>query len=62
MKKYSRKQAAQYLGVSPDTLAKWATVGRPWIPYYRLGGKAVYDQSALDAFLNKNKVEGGESE
>jgi hypothetical protein len=44
------------LGVQTATLAKWAAIGRPWIPYFRLGGVVVYDVSDLDAFLEKHKV------
>ena len=59
-KKLSRTEAAAYLGVTPDTLNKWASVGRPWVPYYRVGRKAVYDIADLDAFLEKHRVQGGE--
>jgi hypothetical protein len=46
-----RRSAADYIGVSPNTLAKWASVGRPYIPYFLVGGKAVYDTVDLDQFL-----------
>jgi len=59
-RKLSRKEAADYLGVMPNTLNKWACIGHPSIPYYRIGGKAVYDVRDLDAFLECNRI-GGES-
>ena len=57
MKRLNRKQAAEYLGVSPNTLARWAWIKSPSIPYYRLGQKTVYDQDDLDRFLAKNRVD-----
>jgi len=60
--KYDRKEAAAYLGVATQTLNKWACIGYPHIPYYRLGKKAVYDKDDLDAFLEKNRVLGNETE
>ena len=57
--KLSRRQAAAYLGVAEATLNKWASVGSPAIPYYRVGKKAVYDRSDLDRFLARHRV-GGE--
>ena len=59
-KKLGRKEAAEYLGITPGTLNKWASVGRPWVPYYRIGRKAVYDVADLDAFMKKHLVKGGE--
>lgn len=58
-RKLSRKQAAEYIGVQPDTLNKWASIGHPNIPYYRVGGKAVYDTEDLDAFLARNRIDAG---
>lgn len=55
--KLNRKEAAEYLGVSPQTLNKWACIGRPYIPYYRVGKKAVYEQTDLDKFLKRHRVE-----
>lgn len=54
----SRKSAAEYLGINVGTLAKWASVGNPCIPYHKVGKKVVYLQADLDAFLVSNRVEG----
>lgn len=51
-----RKQAAAYLGTTAGTLNYWASVGRYDIPYYRVGRKAVYRRSDLDAWLQKRRV------
>ncbi|MGA7181260.1 MAG: helix-turn-helix domain-containing protein [Thiobacillaceae bacterium] len=55
----TRRQAAEYLGVKEKTLAQWATAGRYGLPYIRVGRKAMYRQSDLDAFIERNVV-GGE--
>jgi len=56
--RFSRKEAAKYLGVSPGTLAVWATTKMVNIPYSKLGRRVVYDQVDLDEFLSNNKVVG----
>jgi excisionase family DNA binding protein len=44
------RKAAEYLGVSDSTLAKWRMRGDP--PSYRkLGRVVVYDQADLDRWL-----------
>lgn len=48
----TRKEAAEYIGVSPQTLANWACSGRECIPFYKVGKKKViYHKSDLDAYL-----------
>ncbi|WP_025119993.1 MULTISPECIES: helix-turn-helix domain-containing protein [unclassified Serratia (in: enterobacteria)] len=50
--KLTRKEAAAELGVSPQTLANWASSGRVSIPFYKVGKKKViYHKSDLDAYL-----------
>lgn len=50
--KLSRREAAEYLGVSPQTLANWASSDRVLIPFYKIGNKKViYQKSDLDAYL-----------
>jgi hypothetical protein len=45
-----RKNAAQYLGCAPKTLADWATKGIG--PEYRLvGGRVFYFKAALDEWI-----------
>lgn len=56
-RRFSRKEAAEYLGVGEGTLAKWASIGSPYIPYYRIGKKAVYLQADLDTVFERNRVQ-----
>ncbi len=44
-----RVNAARYLGISPRTLATWATC-RFGPPYIRVGRKCYYRRTALDAW------------
>lgn len=50
--KLTRKEAAAELGVSPQTLANWASSDRVSILFYKVGRKKViYHKSDLDAYL-----------
>ncbi len=51
--------AAEYLGVSADTLAVWRCTGRYNIPFIKVGRLVKYRKSALDAFLDR-RTHGGE--
>ena len=51
-----RKDAAQYLGLSEQTLRKWAT-RRTGPAYSKLGGAVRYSLSDLRAFLDANRVD-----
>ena len=57
-KRVSRHEAAKLLGISYTTLNKWATDGDPahFIPYSKLGKKAIYNTADLDKFIEKNMV------
>jgi len=55
----SRKDAASYLGVSPQTLAIWACTKRHPLPYVRVGHLAKYRKSDLEAFIAINTVDCG---
>ena len=47
----TRKEAAAYVGLRPQTLAAWASRGTHDLPYYRPGGAVRYRQSDLDRWL-----------
>ncbi len=49
----SRREAAEYLGFRPQTLAVWATKKSHPLPYYRPGGRVMYLKSDLDKFILK---------
>lgn len=52
---FTRSQAAQYLKLSPATLATWACTHRHDIPYIKLGRSVRYRKADLDQFLERNK-------
>lgn len=52
----SRKEAAKYLGVAPQTLAIWACTKRHPLPYVRVGRLAKYRKHDLDSFLDTRWV------
>ncbi|MEN9902904.1 MAG: hypothetical protein RL651_1568 [Pseudomonadota bacterium] len=47
----NRTEAAQYLGIKPQTLAVWATTKRYDLPYVKVGRLVKYRQDALDEFI-----------
>ncbi len=47
--------AADYLGLSPITLADWRVQGRG-PKYVKLGRRVKYDIADLDAYIAKNKT------
>jgi excisionase family DNA binding protein len=56
-RKLSADEAAEYLGIRPQTLAIWRMTGRYSLPYHRVGRRVVYRQSDLDAFLAAGRVD-----
>ena len=52
----TREQAAEYLGVKPQTLAVWASTQRYELPFIRVGRSVKYRQTDLDAFLKRRTV------
>jgi excisionase family DNA binding protein len=52
----SREEAAEYLGVKPQTLAVWAITGRYQLPMVRVGRRVKYRQGDLDSWLKKRTV------
>jgi excisionase family DNA binding protein len=56
----TRRQAAEYLQIKEKTLAQWASNKRYGLPYVRVGRRAMYRLSDLDAFIESNVV-GGET-
>ncbi|EJF7932530.1 helix-turn-helix domain-containing protein [Escherichia coli] len=47
----TRKEAAEHLGVSVQTLANWVHTGKVKIPFHKLGRKVLYMRSDLDTYL-----------
>jgi len=50
----SRKEAADYLGVTEQTLAIWKCTGRYNLAYVKIGRLVKYRRSDLNAFINRN--------
>lgn len=53
----TRKEAAEYLGVEPRTLANWASAGTYHLPYVKYGNIVRYRKSDLDAFIESRLVD-----
>jgi len=54
----SRREAADYLDVAPQTLAVWACTKRYDLPMIKIGRHVKYLQSDLDAFIARNTIDG----
>jgi excisionase family DNA binding protein len=55
----TREQAAELLGVKPQTLAVWATTHRYALPFIKIGrNKVRYRLSDLERWLVANTVTG----
>jgi excisionase family DNA binding protein len=57
---FTPQQAAEYLGVSVNTLEVWRCTKRYNIPFIKVGRLVKYRKLALDAFLESRTV-GAES-
>ena len=49
-------QAAEYIGVKPQTLAVWRTTGRYALAFLKVGRLVKYRREVLDAFLSRRTV------
>ena len=50
----TREQAAGYLNIKPQTLAKWAMTKTPNIPFVRVGRVVRYRLADLERFVEEN--------
>jgi excisionase family DNA binding protein len=53
---FSRREAAEYLGIPYATLATWASIGHPWIPFMKAGNRVVYFKHDLDKFISQHMI------
>ncbi|SFM54346.1 helix-turn-helix domain-containing protein [Nitrosomonas communis] len=53
----TRQEAAEYLGVSPATLAKWASEKTQALPYIKVGRLVRYRIADLDAYISHSVAE-----
>lgn len=51
LEKFTRAEAAEYLGVNSQTLANWAHTGKVKIPHHKIGRKVIYFRNDLDTYL-----------
>ncbi len=51
----TRADAANFLGLKPQTLAKWAMTGEH-LPYVKVGRMARYRLSDLQEYLNRRTI------
>jgi excisionase family DNA binding protein len=51
----TRAEAARYLRITAATLLRWTVHRKHNIPYVRVGGRVLYSQRDLDAFLERNR-------
>jgi hypothetical protein len=52
----SRRDAAAYLGITPETLAIWYCTKRYPLPIVKIGRLAKYKRSDLDAFIASRTI------
>ena len=52
----TRPQAAEYLGLQPQTLAVWACNGRYELPFFKVGRSVRYRKTDLDEWLASRRV------
>lgn len=55
----TRREAAAYLGVTPETLAVWASTKRYPLQFVKVGRLAKYRKSDLDTFINSRTINCG---
>jgi len=55
--KLDTEEAAEYLGLAPETLATWRCRKTQEIPFYKLGRRVKYLKADLDAWLESHRVE-----
>ncbi len=52
---FDTKAAAEYLGLSPQTLEKWRCWGSEGPTYYKIGFLVRYSQQDLDRWLQSRR-------
>ena len=52
-----RTAAAQYLGISPGTLANWQCSHFRKVPHVKIGRRVMYRRQDLERFIESNIVD-----
>lgn len=55
-KNLSPKEAANILGVTPETLAVWRCTKRYELPYIKIGRRVMYRVRDISEFIERNIV------
>lgn len=50
------RQAAEFLGISYQTLRNWRSEGRPTPPSYQIGAKVVYRLADLESWMEARRA------
>jgi len=58
----TREEAAEYLGVRPNTLAIWMHAGRYDLPVVKIGRAVRYRLEDLEAFVERHTVTPGSTD
>lgn len=60
MTRLNTEQAAEYLGLAPQTLARWRSERKKGTPVFlKVGGNVQYRKEDLDAYLESRVVTPG---
>lgn len=51
----STDQAAEMLGISPNTLRVWRSTGRINLPYYKIGVLVKYDHGDIVDYIGQQR-------
>jgi len=57
----TRREAAAFLRISPVTLARWSAGPTPVLPVARIGGRRMYRQRDLEAYVQQRLTPAGHS-
>ncbi len=52
----TRSEAAQFLRLSPGTLANWMSTQKQKIPCVKLGGRIYYQEASLKKWIAKQAI------
>ena len=53
---WPRKPTAKRLGLAPETLEAWACRGNSDLPYIKVGGRAMYSERDIVAFIERHRA------
>lgn len=57
LQKHKPAEAANFLGVTPQTLAVWRSTGRYNLPFLKMGSRIYYLESDLRKFMESRRIE-----